>query len=113
MAYFYSNLVEIETLIVELDEMELSETEKHHLAKLADESLHHAIMDAILSKLPDEERRKLMEHVSLEKHDKVWQTLNKHISEVENIIRETAKEVKEDLKKDIKDAKKLKLKETN
>jgi Mg/Co/Ni transporter MgtE len=106
--YFYSHLIEIETLIVELDELKLSEGEKKHLALLADETLHTAIIDAILSKLPEDQRRQLLEHLGLEKHDKVWQILNEHIDEVEKLIKETASKVKENLRKDIKESKRVK-----
>src|SRR5258708_37258946 len=85
MKYFYSHLIEVENLTVELDGLELSDSEKKHLAGLADDTFHTAILDAILSKLPENQRRQLLEHVGLEKHDKVWQILNEHINEVESL----------------------------
>lgn len=106
--YFYSHIIEVESLVIELDQLDFSDTEKQYLANLADDSLHTAIMDAILSKLPEHERRRVLEHVALEKHDKVWEIINEHVDQVEDLIKETAEEVKQNLKKDVKEARKIK-----
>lgn len=105
MKYFYSHLIEIESVISELDKMELSDEERIHLAKLLDSSLHHTILDAILSELSDQEKRVFMQHITEGNHDKIWKFLNENIDGVEDKIKKVAEDLKKELHKDLKKAK--------
>jgi hypothetical protein len=105
MTKFYSHLVEYESLIVELDQLELSEPERHHLAELADSNLHQTVLDAILSELNEEDKVIFLDHLKNEKHDKIWQLLNERVDGVEEKIKKAAHELREEMKADIKEAK--------
>lgn len=105
--HFYSHIIEIESLIVELDKMDLSEGEKTHLASLIDSSLHHTILDAIMSELSDEDKRIFLEHLSNKEHDKIWDHLREKIDKIEDKIRNAADSLKEQLHRDIKKSQKL------
>ena len=52
-AHFYSHLVSFEEVLIELDTLELSPDEKHHLGQLMDSNLHHTVLDAILAELKE------------------------------------------------------------
>ena len=65
---FYNNLIEIQSIIIELDKMDLSKEEKVHLATLLDSSLHHTILDAIFSELTDEDKKVFALHLQEGKH---------------------------------------------
>lgn len=106
MTYFYSHLIEIDSIILELDKMGLSEEEKSHLAKLLDSTLHHTILDTLLSELSESDKRVFIKHLSSENHDKIWKFLNDKIEEAENKIKKAAEDLKEELHKDLKRAKK-------
>ena len=106
--HFYSHLVEIESLVVDLDQLELAEGEKYHLAQLADSNLHNAILDAILSELDEEHKKLFLEHLNEGNHDKIWQFLNEKTSNIEEKIKNVADQLKEEMRKDIKESKKLK-----
>jgi len=106
--YFYSHLIEIESVITELDQIELSKDEKEHLAKLLDSSLHHHILDAILSELSDSEKRVFMQHITEGNHEQIWRFLNGKIDGVEEKIKKAADGLKNELEKDIKQAKRIK-----
>lgn len=106
MSYFYSHLIEIESVIEELDKIGLSPEEKIHLAAMLDDSLHHTILDAIFSQLSDEDKRVFATHLSEGSHDKIWEFLNGKIDHVEDKIKDVAEELKNKLHKDIKEAKK-------
>ncbi len=108
MKYFYSHLVEIESLIIELDKLELSASEKKYLARLADETLHHAVLDAILAKLTEQEKIIFLEHLRNGRDDQIWKLLNTRVKNVEEEIKDVIEEVKEDLHQDLKEARKLK-----
>ncbi len=106
MSLFYSHLIEIESIIVELDQMGLSSREKTRLAAILDDSLHHTILDAIFTQLSDEDKKVFVMHLSKGSHDKIWDFLNKKIDHVEDKIKAVAEELKKELHKDILEARK-------
>jgi hypothetical protein len=105
MTKFYSHLIEYESLIIELDQLELSEKEKHDLATLADSNLHHTILDNIFSELGEEDKHKFLDHINEENHDKIWALLNEKVERIEEKIKKAAHELKEEMKADIRQAK--------
>ncbi len=95
----------MESIIVELDGLDLSKDQKHHLASLVDSSLHNAILDAILSELKESDKRVFLQHLSENSHDKIWKFLNDKIDNIEDKIKKTAKDLEDELLKDLKKAK--------
>ena len=105
MKHFYSELIEIQSIIIELDNMNLSDKEKTHLAHLFDSTLHHTILDAVLSELSPEDKEKFLEHLSKEENDKIWELLNSKVDNIEEKIKKTAEDLKKEMHKDIKESK--------
>lgn len=103
--HFYSHLIEFESLQVELEEMGLSEQEKTHLLSLAQSNLHHTVLDAILSELSEDDKKMFLSHVASEDHQKIWEFLSKKIENIEEKIKKAADSLKQELHKDIKEAK--------
>lgn len=101
--HFYSHLIEIESLVVELDKLELSEKEKEHLASLVDSNLHHTIIDAILSELSEKDKKIFMEHLSNDDKEKIWEHLNSKIDNIEEKIKTAAEDIKKKMHEDIKE----------
>lgn len=108
MTFFYSHLIEIESVAEELDKMDLNPDQKLHLAQLLDSSLHHTILDAIFSQLSEEDKKVFASHLQEGRHEKIWKFLQEKIDHVEDKIRAVAKDLKEQLHKDLKEAKKIK-----
>ncbi len=106
--YFYTHLVEYESILVELDKLDLSEDERKHLAKLIDESLHHKILDAVLSELSEEDKKTFLLHHHREEHDKLWKLLNEKVDKIEEKIKKAADDLKDEMKKDIQESQRLK-----
>lgn len=102
--HFYSRIIEIDSLIVELDKLDLSTDEKIHLASLIDSNLHQTILDAVLSELSDKDKEIFLTHLSKNDHDKIWQHLNEKVESIEEKIKKAAESLKQDLHKDIKEA---------
>lgn len=102
-SFFYSHLIEIETITSELGKMDLSEEEKLHLAELIDSSLHHTILDAILSQLQDQDKRVFLRHVTSGDDLKIWNFLNGKIEGVEEKIKKAAESLKGELHKDLRE----------
>lgn len=99
--HFYSHIVETSTLSLALGELDLSHEQRLELIELTERNLHHTIMDAILSELSEEDKKKFLHHVATDSHDKVWELLNKKVDRVEEKIKSAAEELKKDLHKDI------------
>lgn len=104
--HFYSHLVEIESLIVELHRLDLSDEEKKQLTLIAESNLHHAILDVILSELSGEDKKIFLTHLSCGDHDKVWKHLKEKVENIEDKIKKAAEQLKSELHKDIKEVKK-------
>lgn len=108
MKYFFSHLIEIESVTSELDKLDLSDKEKEHLAKLLDSSLHHTILDAILSELSEEDKRVFLRYVHEDDHEKIWKFLTDKIDNIEEKIKKAADDLKMELHKDLKEARGMK-----
>lgn len=108
MRYFYSHIIDIESIIVELDEMELSDNEKSHLAFLIDSAIHSSVLDAIMSQLSEEDKKLFIKHLNSASHEKTLEFLNSKVDNIEEKIKQSAEEIKKELHKDLKEAKELK-----
>lgn len=107
MAHFYHTVIEIESIIASLDELNLSDSEKKHLAELIDSSMHHTILDLVLSELKEGEKEAFLKTMHTEGHEKTWEFLNTRIESIEDKIKESAKKLREKIKDDIKESKRL------
>src|SRR3989344_6316355 len=103
MKQWYTHLVEIESIVVELDKMDLSEDEKLHLAYLIDSSLQHTILSVVFSEVSDEDKRIFVKHLSEDDHGKIWQFLNEKVKGIEIKIKKAADDLKKVLEDDLKE----------
>jgi broad-specificity NMP kinase len=106
--HFYSSIIEVESLIVELDKMDLSDQERKHLASLIDSNLHHTIVDVILSELSEEDKKIFLDYLQNDDHEKIWDHLKDKIENIEDKIKTAADQLKEELHMDIKKSQRLK-----
>lgn len=107
MAHFYTKFISIESLIAELHEMDLSEEERVHLAALIDSSIHHVILDEVLSNLKDEDKKLFLKLLAEEQeHDKIVNFLNERVDNIEGKIKKVADDLVKEMHEDIKEAKK-------
>lgn len=102
--YFYSHIVETSNLSLALGDMDLSKEERLHLISLAEDNLHHVILDAILSELSDTDKKLFLSHVTTFQHHKIWDLLHAKIENVEEKIKNIADTLKKELHEDIKDS---------
>jgi hypothetical protein len=103
---FYSHLVTFDDLSLELDSLQVSEDEKKHLLGIAASSIHYELLNTALSNLPKEHKKEFLLHIHNEDHEKAWHFLSDNARGIEDKIKQRAKELKEEFKKDIKDLKK-------
>lgn len=110
MAYFYTRIITVESLVKELHNLDLSDGERHHLAALADSSLHHAILDEILSQLTLSDKKAFLHRLKENPEDEsIMEFLSEKIDGVEEKIKKAADDLVLEMHKDIKEAKKVKL----
>lgn len=107
MKQWYSHLIEIESITTQLDQLNLSNDERLYLSYLIDSSLHHTILNAILSELSEEDKRVLINHLNEGDHARIWQYLKSKIVGIEDKIKKAASDLKKELHKDLKKADKL------
>jgi hypothetical protein len=103
--YFYTHIIDISTLSLELGDMDLTPKERMHLISLIDSNIHHEILDLILSELSVADKKTFLSHLSSENHDRVWKFVKGKINNIEERIAKTAQDIKEEFHKDIKEIK--------
>ncbi|MBI2021845.1 hypothetical protein HYS93_03130 [Candidatus Daviesbacteria bacterium] len=103
--HFYHHLIEIESLIVELDQLNLEDHQKIHLSKLVDSHLHQRILEVILDELSDDDKSLFIAYLKENDHGKIWQHLKSKILNVEEKIKVVSEDLKKELHKDIREAK--------
>jgi hypothetical protein len=102
---FYSHLVTIDSIALELERLDMSEQERSHLLVLVDSTLHHTITQAVLDELSSEEKKVFLDHVQKGEHDKVWQLFDTRTKKIEEKIKVISEELKKELSKDIQEEK--------
>ncbi|HRN96249.1 MAG TPA: hypothetical protein PLD54_02285 [Candidatus Levybacteria bacterium] len=104
---FYSHIVDTDSLTRALLELGLKDDEHKHLEILIESTIHHEIIDAILSELSEGDKKIFLKHLSSEdNHEKVWEYLMDKVDSVEEKIKRAADDLKKELHKDIEETKK-------
>lgn len=106
MRFFYAHLIEIDQVIVELNTLELLESERYHLAFLLDSTIFHTVLDMVLSKLPAEERRVFWERFHQNPEDEtLLDFLTFRVERIEDEMREVIRDLVAEFYRDIKEVK--------
>lgn len=102
---FYDHLIVFEELIAELNS--LDNESKQEIIGLMDETLHHHILDTILTHLPKEHHGEFLERFHKAPHDPELLLFLKQyaVVDIEEKIKEKAKKVKRGLLSELKKSK--------
>ncbi len=103
--HFYSYIVNIESITIELNNLQLSSDEKKELILLINSNVHHAVLDTVLSELSKEDKKTFLKHLSKDKHEKIWELLRNKVDKAEEKIKKTAEDLLEEFRRDIKNLK--------
>jgi hypothetical protein len=101
--YFYTHIIDTSTLSLELGEMDLTPKERLHLFSLIDFNIHHEILDLILSELKPNDKKTFLIHLASENHDKIWKFLRDKVDGIEEKIKKTADDIRNELHQDIRE----------
>lgn len=102
---FYDHLLAIDELVVELDSLDA--INRQEVISLMDETLHHHVLDTILTHLPQEHHTAFLERFHKAPHDPELLVFLKQyiVVDIENEIRKKAQKVKKDLLSAVKKSK--------
>ncbi len=106
MKHFYSHIIEIESIYTILDVMDLDHEEKQELIVIIESTVHHTIIDTVLSELSEKDKKIFLEHLSKENHEDLWKHLKKNIEKVEHKINRAVNILLQELHLDVQEAKK-------
>lgn len=107
MKIFYDHLVYREEISAELAGYELTVDEREEIERLADETLHHEVLNIILEKLPESKHKKFLSQFHKNPSDPQLLTeLKAEIKDIEEEIQKVARKVKKEILAEIKRAKK-------
>ena len=102
--HFYSHIVETSSLSLALADIDLTQDERKHLIQLAQDNLHHAILDVVLSELSEKDKQEFLKLLAKDDQDKIWKLLTKSVDNIEDKIKKTAEKLKKELHKDIEES---------
>lgn len=108
--HFYSHIVEVNSVYIALDLLDMKKEEREELIVVIESSVHHVVLDTVLSQLSEEDKKTFLSHVHAEKHDTIWELLQKKTKDIEKKILKAIDKLKKDLHKDITKAKSKKKK---
>ena len=104
MKYLFEEIVQIKTVHLKLNEMNLAGEEKGELLEIMKSTVHHKVIDLILSELTNEEKEIFLEGVSnnngfsdIHKNKQFLSVLGDRINNLEIKIKEKVKEAEEEL----------------
>lgn len=101
--HFYSHLVEIETVVTELDVLELSSEERNELIKIIEMTIHHVVLNTVLAALEEADKREFLSRLAGNDHVEIWKILTAKVPDVHEKIRKSAHTVKKEMSDDIKE----------
>lgn len=103
---FYHQVIETDSLTSALSSLSLKPDEHKHLEMLIESTIHHEIINAILSELSDADKKIFLKHLASEDHTNVWDYLMKKVDNIEDKIKKAAEDLKKELHTDIEGSKK-------
>lgn len=103
---FYSHIITIDSVILALSGLTITEQEKDELILLAEKSLHQVVLDTVLSELSEKDKKLFLAHLHRNEHDKIWELLHKTTESIENKIEQAVGQLTYELHKDIHDTRK-------
>ncbi|OGK12930.1 hypothetical protein A3A93_01685 [Candidatus Roizmanbacteria bacterium RIFCSPLOWO2_01_FULL_38_12] len=106
--HFYTDIVEVDSIFVALDKMDLTSEELSQLKEMVESQVHQVVIDTVLSQLSEKDQKFFLMHLAHGRHDEILQHLKKNIEKVEEKIIKAVDELKNDLHADIKESRQKK-----
>jgi len=102
--HFYHHLIEIDSIHLALDELELDPEEKQDLIIIVDDNIHHTVLDTVLSELKNSDKKAFLALVLAEDHGEIWHLLSEKMENAEDKIKKAVNSLVAKLHEDIQEA---------
>lgn len=99
--YFYTEIIEVDTLYSALESLEIDPKEFEELSQLIEERIHHTVLDVVLTQLEKENHQEFLTHVANENHQEALNHVREHIKQAEEHIKRAVHTLRDSLHKDI------------
>lgn len=106
--HFYHHLIEIDSIHLALDELDLSPDEKNDLIIIVDDNIHHVVLDTVMSELEHNDKKAFLALVLADDHNEIWDLLAEKVHDAEGKIKKSVMNLIEKLHEDIREAHKKK-----
>jgi hypothetical protein len=100
--HFYEHLIQINEITLDLGDLEMSQEERLHLLSLLEANIHNAVLQAVLSELPGEEKKVFLSNLVLNDHNKIWEHLWRNTTDMEQKITASVNKLLKEMREDIK-----------
>jgi len=102
---FYSHLLDVTIIQTELRAFELEPHEHQELIALIHTTIHHGVIDTILSELSEDDQKHFLKNLSDDNHKNIWEHLHMATEEIEEKIRKASSIIIEELRHDLNEVK--------
>ena len=99
---FYSHIVATAEISITIAEIDMPKEDRVKLIALAEENLHHLILDKVLSHLDEDSKKIFLKHLSEEKHEDAWNFIKEKVNDVEDHIINVSQQLKNEMLEDLK-----------
>jgi transposase len=106
--HFYSHLVELSDITIDLGDLEITPEERLHLISLLEANIHNTVINTVLSQLRESEKRIFLTNLVKNDHKEIWKHLVLNSKDIEEKIKAEVKKLIKEMKIDIKKVKSLK-----
>jgi len=104
--HFYSHIVHLDDIYYELDGLDLKKDEKHHLTLIVNSTVHHTVIDTVLSELHEDDKKIFLDHLHKDRHNDLYDMVRHSVADVEYKILLAIEDLKKSLLEEIKKHKK-------
>ena len=102
MKYLFEEIIQIKTVHLKLNELNLADEEKEELLEIMKSTIHHKVIDLILSELTDEEKEIFLSQVIPSPGEESSEAFPKDVSL--NVLRDRINNLEEKVKEKVKEA---------
>lgn len=104
MKHFYTHLIDIQSVTIELDKLEMKGQHKKELAGLIDHMIHQSVMDVVMSNLSQQDQHQFVTKLKSDNPKQVMEFLKLRIADIEDQIHKALEELKKELHRDINES---------
>jgi len=105
--HFYSHLIQVNDITLDLGELEMSQEERLHLLSLLNANIHSTVINTVLSQLNEKEKKVFLANLLLNDHEKTLKHIRENSKDFEEKISDAVYKLIKEMQEDIKNVKKL------